>query len=129
MYAIRVEADFSAAHSISVAGVPEPLHGHNWHVTVDLAADTLDDDGLLVDFHTIHDALTGILEPFHNRTLNDVEPFSHLNPTAELIARHIAIQLDARVGEALRAVSARIRSVSITEAPGCTAFYHPDPSA
>ncbi|MEM7630002.1 MAG: 6-carboxytetrahydropterin synthase [Planctomycetota bacterium] len=128
MYAIRVEANFSSAHSITVAGVPEPLHGHNWHVTVDIAAPTLDDDGLLVDFHTIHDALNDTISPFHNRTLNDVEPFNHLNPTAELIARHIAIQLDARVGSALRAVDARITAVAITEAPGCTATYHPDPN-
>lgn len=125
MYAIRVETDFSAAHSISVAGVPEPLHGHNWHVTVEIAAETLDDDGLLVDFHTVHDALLASIEPFAGRTLNDVEPFSHLNPTAELIARHIAIQLDGRIGEALRAAQARITTVAITESPGCAAIYHP----
>ena len=47
MHAITVEADFSAAHALSIAGIREPIHGHDWHVTARLEGPTLDDDGLL----------------------------------------------------------------------------------
>ncbi|HBS28686.1 MAG TPA: 6-carboxytetrahydropterin synthase QueD, partial [Phycisphaerales bacterium] len=71
----------------------EPLHGHDWRVTVTVAGETLDDDGLLCDFHTIEEALEDIVRPFHNRNLNEVAPFDRLNPSAELVAKHIAERL------------------------------------
>ncbi|QYU66529.1 6-carboxytetrahydropterin synthase [Leptolyngbya sp. 15MV] len=53
MYEIDVQAEFSAAHAIRIAGIVEPLHGHNWHVTATVVGPELDADGLLCDFHTI----------------------------------------------------------------------------
>lgn len=122
MFAITVEATFSAAHALIIAGVREPVHGHNWHVVVTVEGSTLDADGLLCDFHTVHAQLEEVIEPFHNRNLNDVAPFTTVNPSAELVAKHIFDQLHARLGGAL-APHARVARVSITEAPGCTAFY------
>ena len=50
MYLIRIERSFSAAHSLDIGGVREPIHGHNWAVGATLAGPSLDADGLLVDF-------------------------------------------------------------------------------
>jgi 6-pyruvoyltetrahydropterin/6-carboxytetrahydropterin synthase len=122
MFHLTIETVFCAAHSIAIAGVPEPMHGHNWHVTVTVEGETLDADGLVCDFHTVKEVLDDILRPYHNQTLNGLAPFDSLNPSAENIAREIARQLGERLGTPL-APHARIASVRITESPGCAATY------
>ena len=122
MYSITVTHEFCAAHTLSIAGMQEPLHGHNFVTKATIAGDTLDDDGLLCDFHTVHAVLVEICEPFTNRNFNEIPPFDATNPSAELIARHIAEELATRLDEAL-APNALVQSVSITEAPGCVAVY------
>ena len=124
MFSISVEADFSAAHALSISGVREPVHGHNWRVVVTLSGTQLDHDGLLADFHTVEGALRSICDEFHNNDLNAHPAFEDSNPSAELVARHIAHELSDRLGGAL-GEHARIESVSVTEAPRCTATYRP----
>ncbi len=122
MYEIRVEHEFAAAHALSISGAREPVHGHNWRVTAVIAGAALDDDGLLADFHTIEHALHETCAPFHNANLNERAPFDRVNPTAELVAKHIADTLADQLDDAL-APHARVHSVAITEAPRCRAIY------
>jgi 6-pyruvoyltetrahydropterin/6-carboxytetrahydropterin synthase len=124
MYEITVERTFCAAHAIVIRGQREPLHGHNWLVTASIAGDTLDEDGLLCDFHAVDRVLAEITEPFVNMNLNEVPPFNDVNPSAEHVARHIATELAARLKNEL-APGGRVRAVSVTEAPGCCATYRP----
>ncbi len=135
MFQITVESRFSAAHAIRIggpSGTLEPLHGHDWHVTATIAGDSLDHDGLLCDFHTIEDALREITDRFHNRSLNETDPFrialagdagaNALNPSAENVALHIARELSAAIDASL-APNARLVSIRVTEAPGCAVTY------
>lgn len=123
MFEISVETQFAAAHALSIAGTREPVHGHNWHVTVTVAGRTLDSDGLLCDFHTVESALRELVGRFHNQDLNGVPPFRDgLNPTAENVARVIAEELGAGLDLSPHAA---ITSVRVTEAPGCAATYRP----
>jgi 6-pyruvoyltetrahydropterin/6-carboxytetrahydropterin synthase len=124
-YSITVRAEFAAAHALVIAGTREPLHGHNWLVLATIAGPTLDADGLLCDFHTVEDLLRELTGQFHNRNLNEIEPFTELNPSAENVARYLADELSSGLGAAL-APHARVESVSVTEAPGCVATYRPD---
>lgn len=118
MYLLRIERTFSAAHAITMAGVREEVHGHNWKVEATVAGPKLDADGLLVDFHALERSLDGIVGRFHNRSLNAVAPFDRTNPTAELVAGFIAAELAAGLPAGVR-----VHSVSVGEAPGCTATY------
>ncbi len=124
MFAITVEAEFCAAHALRIAGVQEPIHGHNFHVKLTLEGPELDSDGLLCDFHTIEDALSQLLAPLHNTNLADHPPFDTINASAEAIAHYIAQAMNTRIGDAL-APHATIASVSVSEAPGCIATYRP----
>lgn len=121
-HTLEVSHEFCAAHSISVSGTAEPVHGHNFRVLATVAGERLDQDGLLADFHTIHRVLLEVCRPMENRELNTVEPFHRLNPTAENIARHIADAMAQRLDPHL-APHARVQAVSVTEAPGCRAIY------
>lgn len=121
MHRLTVEHTFCAAHAITIRGEREPLHGHNWHITLTIESDSLDDDGLVCDFHDVDRSLHEITEPFNNRSLNDITPFDTLNPTAENVAKHFAEAMRITLPRGVRVVSC-----STTEAPGCTATYLPD---
>ena len=123
VFELSVQARFSAAHAITIAGTREPLHGHDWLVTATVSSSRLDREGLVCDFHMIEAALRDITGPFNNHNLNEIPPFSEgLNPTAEHVAQHIAREL----GRMLRLPEGvMLTSVNITEAPGCTATYRP----
>lgn len=120
MFELSVQRVFPAAHAIVMRGEREPLHGHDWSLEVTVTADALDEDGLLCDFHAVQDAVDAVIRPFHSRNLNETPPFDRTNPTAELVARHIAEAVATRLPAGVRV--ARVR---LTEAPGCAALYHP----
>ena len=87
VFEIEINGEFCAAHSLTIAGEREPVHGHNWRVTVVVAGPRLDADGLLCDFHAVEVSLREILGPLNNRSWNEVSPFDEINPSAEEGAR------------------------------------------
>lgn len=118
MFELSVQRVFSAAHALMLGGRRETVHGHDWRLTVVVAGKGLDADGLLCDFHALEAAVDEVIAPFHNANLNEVEPFTRINPSAERVAQHIAQQL---AGAIPRGVS--LARVSVTEAPGCEATF------
>ena len=122
MYELTVEDEFCAAHALTISGVREEVHGHNWRVCVAVGGENLDPDGLLCDFHTVEEVLAAAIEPFNNRDLNSVAPFDRLNPSAEHVARYIAREMSHRLDQSL-APFARVLWARVTEARGCTATY------
>lgn len=123
VFEISVQAEFCAAHALVIAGEKEPIHGHNWRVTATLAGETLDQDGLLCDFHLVEAALAEVIAPFNNADLNRTPPFTDVNPSAENVAKHIATGLSTRLAPLLKGRAA-VHSVRVTEAPGCATTYY-----
>ena len=125
MFAIEVQSTFSASHQLRLPNhTLEPLHGHNFHVTVRVESPTLDPLETVMDFHPLQDALSAILNQWNNRHLNEISPFDKsINPTAERIAEHLAHLLIPFI--ARTAPQARLASIRLTEAPNCTALYLP----
>ena len=65
---------FSSAHfTIFAGGQAELLHGHNYHVEVELAGDELDEEGLLVDLERFKRELRGLCARLDSRTLLPAE--------------------------------------------------------
>ena len=118
MYELSVRRRFTATHSITIAGVPETPHEHDWGVELVVAGRSLDADGLLCDFHDLERGLDEIVAAFRDRDLNATPPFDRINPTAEHVAKHIADALELPDGVTLS-------RVTVTEAPGCDASYVP----
>ena len=92
---IIVTREFSAAHALRLPdGTLEPTHGHNWRVAAAVSADALDAIGTVMDFHELERLMDAIIDPMHNRHLNELEPFkSELNPSAENVALHVGRSL------------------------------------
>jgi 6-pyruvoyltetrahydropterin/6-carboxytetrahydropterin synthase len=131
MFAIEVQRVFSAAHALRLpGGREEPLHGHNFNVTVRITCDKLDALETVLDFHPVEDALWGIVSAWNNGSLNDVEPFAAaVNPSAERIAEEIGKGMQRAVEQidesGVRERHVRVAEVRVTEAPGCIAVWIP----
>lgn len=121
MFELTVQREFCAAHTITIRGEREPVHGHNWRVTVAVRGEKLDEDGLLCDFHLVEQHVDNILAPLTNIDLNATPPFDALNPTAENIAQHIGDSLSPHLPGGVS-----LAYVIVTEAPGCAAKYVPN---
>jgi 6-pyruvoyltetrahydropterin/6-carboxytetrahydropterin synthase len=90
MFEVCVEHSFAAGHALrNYRGKCENVHGHNYKVQVLIQGEKLDDVGMLADFVVLKRLLRDISERLDHVFLNDIEPFTQLNPTAENMALYI----------------------------------------
>lgn len=115
-FTVRVEARFESAHFLrEYRGISEPLHGHSYKVEATLAARSggVDSDAIAVDFVSAKRKLESLAKRLDYACINDVPPFTEVNPSAENIAAWFHRELSAAVaGE-----DAVVRSVTIWEGP------------
>ena len=122
MYELKVTGRFAAAHSLrNFKGRCEALHGHNWRVEVVVRGSELDQADLLMDFAELKKLMREALEELDHRHLNEVPPFDKVNPSSEMIARHLC----QRIAAGLPAQVA-IARVSAWESDDSRATYFPD---
>lgn len=115
-FTIRKRFSFSASHQL--LGLPDGhqcgrLHGHNYVVYLELAAETLDDYGFVVDFGDLKPFGELINETLDHRHLNDV---LRVQPTAEYLAAYLH-------DEAERLFGSVVTAVAVEETPTSWAEY------
>jgi 6-pyruvoyltetrahydropterin/6-carboxytetrahydropterin synthase len=123
-FAVRVEARFESAHFLrSYRGISEPLHGHSYKVEAELvgAVTSLDDDAIAVDFVAAKRELERLARRLDYACINDVAPFTEINPSAE----NIAAWFQRELSMALREEKAIVRAVTIWEGPVNSVTYTP----
>jgi 6-pyruvoyl-tetrahydropterin synthase len=131
LFAVEVRDHIMIAHSFrgAVFGPAQALHGATFVVDAAFLAETLDDNGIVIDIGRAHDALKAALSPLNYRNLDDVAEFSGHNTTTEFLTKHIFERLakDARAGDlgrdgrALKAIR-----VTISESHVARAWYEAD---
>lgn len=108
-YILKVVSDFAAAHQLhGYPGECSRLHGHNWKLEVEVQATELDDVGMGIDFKAIKQAARHASDRLDHRHLNELEPFTDSNPTAENIAAYLYREVSGLLN------SPRIRVVAVT---------------
>jgi 6-pyruvoyltetrahydropterin/6-carboxytetrahydropterin synthase len=121
MYRISIEHSFSAAHCLRIEGHKcENLHGHNWNVTVTVQGASLDQYGMLMDFHDLKAIVRPIVDRLDHIFLNSLPPFDSINPTTEQICRHIADEVARRLPAGIS-----VHSVKVHESERCSGEYLP----
>ena len=86
-YTLTINTDFASAHTLrEYPGACSRMHGHNWKVEAEIEAHQLDGVGMAIDFKKIKQATRDIAGQLDHRYLNEIEPFTTINPTAENIA-------------------------------------------
>ncbi|HET7319780.1 MAG TPA: 6-carboxytetrahydropterin synthase QueD, partial [Nitrospirota bacterium] len=120
MYELMVESKFSAAHQLrGYQGQCEKLHGHNWRVTVAVTAERLDEQGLAIDFHQLKKALREILDQLEHTFLNDIFPFTQINPSSENLAKWIYDNMMKKVNDD----NIEVASVTVWESDTASASF------
>lgn len=89
MYEVKKRIEISAAHQLKLdyESKCSNLHGHNWIIDVYLRSETLNKNGMVMDFALIKQK---IQSRFDHKVINDVVDF---NPTAENLAKYICDEL------------------------------------
>ena len=89
MYEVTVEREFSSGHFLrNYRGKCENPHGHNYKVRITLKGEALDASGLLLDFKDLKQVMRPVIDRLDHQMLNDLEPFTEINPSAENLARY-----------------------------------------
>jgi 6-pyruvoyltetrahydropterin/6-carboxytetrahydropterin synthase len=124
MYEVTVEAGFSSGHYLrNYHGKCENPHGHNYRVLVTLAGAELDPSGLLLDFKLLKNLLKPVVDYLDHRMINDLEPFTVLNPSAENLARYFFDETSRQLHD-ITAGRVRIKDCTVFETDTSFARYY-----
>lgn len=157
-YRVVVQKDylkFSAAHFIAYKGFREPLHGHNYQVSVAIGG-AVGDDGYVLDFGIVKAVAKSVCDELDERILvpakSDCLTVAHEGPSVVLVyedgarflfpatdcvllpivhasAEELAAYVLARLREGLDAHAMRGLTeieVGVSEAPGQAAYCRAD---
>lgn len=108
MYYITKRLEIAGAHNLELdyESKCKNLHGHNWIITVYCKAESLDQNGMVIDFKKVKNKISDKLD---HKYLNEIVDF---NPTAENMAKYICDE----IGE-------KCYKVSVQESEGNIATY------
>jgi len=119
-----VEAGFSSGHYLrNYRGKCENPQGHNYKVHVTLAGAALDETGMLLDFKLLKQVLLPVIDRIDHQMLNDLEPFTVLNPSAENLAKYFYDQTQDQLA-GMTAGRVRVKDCTIWETDTTTATYY-----
>lgn len=98
MFVVSVQAHYDSAHYLrNYQGKCERLHGHRYVVELALAANELDTAGIAFDFVIVKRELRELADRLDHENLNDLEPFTELEPSAENQAKWFYDELKRRL--------------------------------
>lgn len=133
MYVVNKEIEFCYGHRLlGYDGKCQHLHGHNSRAVIRLESETLDDQGMVIDFSEIGRVVGRWIDDTldHTMLLHKDDPFLAVmrdsgekvyvmqdNPTAENIARHIY--------DFVAAQGYPVTEVALWETSGACARYYP----
>ena len=106
MYTVTKRIEVSGSHVLNLPYDSKcgNLHGHNWIIDVTLQSETLDENGMVLDFTKIKE----IVNKLDHAHINNIVPF---NPTAENMAKWLCDKIPYCV------------KVSVQETEGNVAIY------
>lgn len=131
MFAVEVRDHIMIAHSFrgAVFGPAQALHGATFVIDAAFLAETLDDNGIVIDIGCAHDALKAVVAALNYRNLDEVPEFKGSNTTTEFLTKHVFDKLaeGARAGKFGRA-GHELKSIRVTlsESHVARAWYEAD---
>jgi 6-pyruvoyltetrahydropterin/6-carboxytetrahydropterin synthase len=124
MFQVSVEETFSSGHALrGYKGKCENPHGHNYRVQVTLEGPQLDNIGLLVDFTHLKEVMRGVIKRLDHQFINDLEPFTTVNPSAENMAKYFYDEVSGKLKDL--PPGAKVTDVIVWETDTSMAKYRP----
>jgi 6-pyruvoyl-tetrahydropterin synthase len=131
VFAVEVRDHIMIAHSFrgAVFGPAQALHGATFVIDACFIADSLDENGIVIDIGRAHEALKAVLGRLNYRNLDNVAEFKELNTTTEFLTKHIFDRLaDAARGNKLGRNGRELKAIRVTisESHVARAWYEAD---
>lgn len=124
MYELTVERGFSSGHYLrNYKGKCENPHGHNYKVRITLRGEKLDHAGLLLDFRDLKLVMRPVIERLDHQMINDLEPFTTINPSAENLAKYFYDETNRQLAE-MTGGRVSVKDCTIFETDTTTATYY-----
>jgi len=93
---VGIETKFDAAHYLpGYKGKCANMHGHTWHVEVEVIGSVDEKSGMVYDLTELKSNVNFIIERFDHRIINELFPFEDKPPTCENLAMFIFDELIA----------------------------------
>ena len=119
LFTVSTEKSFWASHQlVSADGVKEPLHHHDWQVKVDVSSESLNSDGLVMDFGKLKEVVKEVAGELNDTVLNENEYFQKNGCSAENVAKYVYDKLEPKLPKGVK-----LGSVRVGEEPGCWAKF------
>src|ERR1700733_4196608 len=123
MFEVTVDDTFAAGHYLrNYKGKCENPHGHNYRIRVTLAGAELDKAGLLLDFKDLREVMRHVIDRLDHRMINDIEPFTVINPSSENLAKYFYDESNVRLNSVTNG-RVRVKDVTVFETDTTTAKY------
>ena len=120
MFEIEIDRSFSAAHQLKgYDGDCRNLHGHNYGVTVTVAASELNEIGIALDFKLLKMAVDELIGSYDHRNLSELPEFQEINPTSEVLAQTIYRRLSGKLNDG----RIKVVRVSVAESAASRVIY------
>lgn len=120
-YTVGFSGHFDAAHFLKdYDGECSNIHGHSWRVDICVSSLELDQFGMIVDFKALKEHLNKELKRYDHKLINDIYPFTDINPTAENLAYDIYMAFKK---ELMSYTLVTLESVTVWESESCYARY------
>ena len=124
MFEVTVEGGFSSGHYLrNYRGKCENPHGHNYKVRITLRGEALDASGLLLDFKDLKQVMRPVIDRLDHQMLNDLEPFTEINPSAENLARYFYDETNQQMASLTKG-RVRVKDCTIYVTDTTTATYY-----
>ena len=124
MFEVTVERGFSSGHYLRhYKGKCETPHGHNYKVRITLRGEKLDHAGLLLDFRDLKQVMRPVIDRLDHQMLNDLDPFTTINPSAENLAKYFYDETNRQLDE-MTGGRVRVKDCTIYETDTTTATYY-----
>src|SRR5436190_15365999 len=124
MFEVTVEETFAAGHYLrNYKGKCENPHGHNYKVLVTLQGRELDKAGLLLDFKDLKLVMRAVVERLDHQMINEIAPFTELNPSAENLAKYFYEETSTRLKQTTNG-RVRVKQVTMFETDVTNATYY-----
>ncbi len=126
MFEVTVEQTFSAGHALrEYKGKCENVHGHNYRVQITMEGERLNRIGLLIDFVEVKRVLREVMGRLDHQFINDLEPFTVINPSAENLAKYFYEEMNKGLTLEDAETNVRLAFVKIWETDTSIAVYRP----
>ncbi|MBZ0158185.1 MAG: 6-carboxytetrahydropterin synthase QueD [Alphaproteobacteria bacterium] len=121
MLELTVESNFSAAHKLNgYEGICKNIHGHNFTVEVTVRVKKLNKIGIGIDFLDLKQDIDSFLKQLDHKIINDISPFTKVNPTSE----NIAIWLYDSISKKVNSINIKVSKIKVKESSNFSATYY-----